>query len=91
MALENERRLNPLFRKPGAKAIYTCLNNFRHCVEEAGLTGDSPVTEFFNRNTVRLIFESRCRIESMTSRACRADCPMLPDRPRVSMTRIWSR
>ena len=56
--IANERRQNPLFRKPGIKAIYTCLNNFRHCVEEAGLTGDSPVTEFFNRNTVRLIFES---------------------------------
>jgi len=52
-----ERSSNPLFGKPGPRAIYTCLNHYWHCVEDAGLNGERPVSELFDPNTVRYIFE----------------------------------
>jgi len=56
--IANKRRCNPLFGKPGEKAIYTAVNNFKRCVSVSGLTGTRPVTELFNRDKVKEIFNA---------------------------------
>jgi len=62
-----ERMLNPLFGKPGEKAIYTALNNFKHVYEAAGMTDDRLLTDLLERSMVQKAFNALGRRMKATS------------------------
>lgn len=55
--IANERLNNPLFGKPGTKAINATLYNVRHVYEAAGLTDDRLITDLFDKHTVQKAFD----------------------------------
>lgn len=58
--LAYERSANPNFMEPSEKSIYSAVNNYTHCVAEAGLTMDSSISELFDTVVIQRIFERMC-------------------------------
>lgn len=58
--LANERRLNPNFGEPSEKAIYSAMNNYGHCVEEAGLEMSDTVDKLLDTAVIQGVFDRLC-------------------------------